>query len=77
MLRHRIRDAELMPPPAHGEDRVEAAEVCIKAHAAIVPRNRCCGYPGVAIPRVFLPARARRPSAEECDGIQRAGGQEI
>jgi len=44
MLRHRIGDAELMPPPAHGEDGVEAAELCIKPHGAILPRNRRCGY---------------------------------
>jgi hypothetical protein len=34
-----------MPPPAHGEDRVEAAELCVQPHAAILPRNRRCGYP--------------------------------
>jgi len=44
MFRHRIGDAELMPAPAHGEDRVEAAELCIQRHAVILPCNRRCGY---------------------------------
>ena len=45
MFRDRIGDAELMPAPAHGEERVEAAEFCIQPHAVILPRNHRGGYP--------------------------------
>jgi hypothetical protein len=57
MLRHWIGDAELMPAPAYGENRVEAAELCIQFHVAILLRNLRCGY-----------TKARRSPSPSCAG---------